>query len=262
MSAPVRRGNHWMRDDVTEVLQQTYRAVAKALARLASWDDRGARDDQYACDIVADEAACEVLDAAGFGIVSEERAAQGLDREIVVVVDPVDGTANAIRGIPYFATSLCAIDSDGLRAALVVNLATGTQFEAVRGGGARCDGTPLRTSSCTALSDATVAVCGMPGQQRPWRHLRAFGATALELCDVARGALDAYINTDDDLVAPWDYLGGLLVCSEAGAAAGEARGRPLLTLEPGQRRIPLVAATPQLLADIIRDVWPSAPAAG
>ena len=246
-----------MPDRVVAVLEQTHQAVATRLAQLSAWGAPGGRDDQYACDVAADAAAFAVLDRAGFGIVSEERPAHGLGRDIVVVVDPVDGTANAVRGIPYYAVSLCAVDRDGPLAALVVNLATGTRFDAVRGGGARCDGVPLRTSGCTTLSRATVALCGMPRTaQRPWRHMRAFGATALELCDVARGALDAYINTDDDVVAPWDYLGGLLVCSEAGAAVAEARGRPLTTLEPRQRRIPLVAATPALLGEVSRYACP------
>ena len=242
-----------MHDDVVAVLDQAAAAVAHALDDLTDWDTRGTRDDQYACDLAADAAAFDVLDAAGFGVVSEERAAHGVDRDIVVVLDPVDGTANAIRGIPHYATSLCAIDSEGLLAALVVNLATGTRYAAVRGHGATCDGAPLQTSGCGSIADATVALCGMPrGPNRPWRHMRAFGATALELCDVARGALDAYINTDDDVVAPWDYLGGLLLCLEAGASAGEGRGRPLVSIDPTQRRIPLVAATTPLLADVMR----------
>lgn len=250
-----------MRDDVPEVLDRTYRAVVQALDDLAEWDEPGARRDQYACDIVADEAAFAVLDAAGFGVLSEERAAYALDRDIVVVVDPVDGTTNALRGIPYYATSLCAVDAEGLLAALVVNLATGTRFEAVRGRGARCDGLPLRTGRCTSLRDATVALSGPQRIERPWRSMRAFGATALELCDVAQGVLDAYINTDDDVTAPWDYLGGLLVCLEAGAAAAEGLGRELVTLEPGVRRSPQVAGTAQLLAEVIGYAWPQRVAA-
>ena len=242
-----------MHEDVLAALDQAAAAVADALDHLTDWDTRATRDDQYACDLAADAAAFDALSAAGFGVVSEERAAHGVDRDIVVVVDPVDGTANAIRGIPYYATSLCAIDREGMLAALVVNLATGTRFTAIRGQGATCDGNALRTSDCTRLAESTVALCGMPPRaDRPWRHMRAFGATALELCDVARGALDAYINTDDDVVAPWDYLGGLLVCLEAGASAGEGRERSLVTTDPAQRRIPLVAATPALLADVTR----------
>ncbi len=244
-----------MRDDVLDVLDGAYRAVVAALEALPEWDEPGGRPEQYACDLAADSAAFGVLDAAGFGVVSEERPAHALEREIVVVVDPVDGTANAVRGIPYYATSLCAVDADGMLAALVVNLATGTRFEAVRGRGARCDGLPLRVSSQVPLTQAVVALSGAPRGTRPWRHVRAFGATALELCDVAQGVLDAYINTDDDVTAPWDYLGGLLGV-EAGACVAEGRGRSLVTYEAGQRRSPLVAANPALLDEVRSYAWP------
>lgn len=245
-----------MSDDVMAVLDEAHCAVADAVGALTHWDAQGSRPDQYACDVVADEAAFKVLDAAGFGVVSEERPPHRLDRDIVVVVDPVDGTANAIRGIPYFATSLCAVDNEGMQSALVVNLATGTRFEAVRGAGAQCDGVPIQVSDCEHLDDATVAVCGHPRDGGPWRHMRAFGATALEMCDVARGSLDAYINTDADAIAPWDYLGALLVCHEAGAAWMDGLQRQLVTSDVAQRRTPQVAATPALLHQIVDYAWP------
>ena len=243
-------------DQVQEVLDRAALAVSEALTDLAEWDEPAGRRDQYACDVAADAAAFAVLDGAGFGVVSEERAAYGLDRDIVVVVDPVDGTANAIRGIPYYATSLCAIDASGPVAALVVNLATGTRFTARRGGGARRDGVALRVAPTVALSQATVALCGPQRDTRPWRHMRAFGATALELCDVAQGVLDAYVNTDDDVCAPWDYLGGLLIAEEAGAVARDGRRRPLHAVDPAQRRSPLVAATSVLLDEVTAYAWP------
>lgn len=245
-----------MRDDVLAVLNEAYRAVVEGLGSLADWGAQGSRPDQFACDIVADEAAFKVLDAAGVGVVSEERNAQGLERDIVVVVDPVDGTANAIRGIPYYAISLCAVDRQGMQSSLVVNLATGTRFEAVRGQGALCDGRSIVASDCSTMEAAWVAVCGHPRQEHPWRHMRAFGATALELCDVARGLLDAYVNTDVDAIAPWDYLGALLVCHEAGAVSTDGLQRPLVTTDPAARRAPVVAATPSLLAEAVGYAWP------
>lgn len=247
-----------MPDDVVGVLDDACRAVSAALQRQTRWDTPGRRPDQYACDLAADEAAFGVLDAAGFGVVSEERAASGLDRDIVVVLDPVDGTANALRGIPYYATSLCAVDEQGMLAALVVNLATGTRFEARRDAGASCDGRRLQVSDCSSLHEATIALCGFPRPARPWQHMRAFGATALELCDVAAGRLDAYVNTDNDAIMPWDYLGGLLICLEAGASATDRAGRSLLALDPVKGRAPLVAATAALLDQALAYAWPDA----
>ena len=55
----------------------------------------------------------------------------------------------------------------------------------------------------------------------------------------------------------WDYLGGVLVCREAGAEVVDAQGRDLLVLDPDARRTPLAAATPALLADLqaARGTW-------
>jgi len=126
-------------DDVTllEVLHATATAIADALGDLDDWGLAGTKVDQYRHDLAADAAALAVLDDAGVSVLSEESGVRGADKDLVVVIDPVDGSTNASRGVPWFATSLCAVDADGPRAALVVNQASGTRFEAVRGGGAR-----------------------------------------------------------------------------------------------------------------------------
>ncbi|MDQ3147116.1 MAG: hypothetical protein M3R01_09340, partial [Actinomycetota bacterium] len=87
---------------------------------------------QYALDLAADAAAVAVLVGAGLGVLSEESGLHHANRDVVVVLDPVDGSTNASRGIPWYATSLAAVDADGLRAALVADQASGARFEAVR----------------------------------------------------------------------------------------------------------------------------------
>src|SRR4029453_10705640 len=62
----------------------------------------GSRGGQYLRDLVADAAALNVLGSAGVGILSEESGLDGGERELVVVVDPLDGSTNAARGIPWF----------------------------------------------------------------------------------------------------------------------------------------------------------------
>src|ERR687889_208179 len=71
--------------------------------------------------------------------------------DALVVLDPVDGSTNASRGLPWFATSLCAVDADGARAAVVVDQAGGTRVEAVRGRGARVDGPPAAPGAGTGV---------------------------------------------------------------------------------------------------------------
>ncbi len=147
-------------DALLEVLHAAATAVAGALGSLSDWGLAGTRDGQYRSDLAADAAAVELLDAAGLGVMSEESGPYRLDRPVVVVIDPVDGSTNAARGIPWYATSLCAIDSQGPRVSVVVNQALGIRFEAVRNRGAKKDGNPIRPSTCEVLGEAIVAFSG------------------------------------------------------------------------------------------------------
>ena len=63
--------------------------------------------------------------------------------------------------------------------------------------------------------------------------------------------LDGYVDCTRRGSSPWDYLGGMLVCLEAGAVVADADGGDLVTTERGDRRIPVAAATPELLADLL-----------
>jgi fructose-1,6-bisphosphatase/inositol monophosphatase family enzyme len=239
--------DQWLRD----LLGRTVDAVAAALAadRTAdrqAWRDRGERPGQYRIDLVADAAALDVLRAAGVGILSEESGLEDRGTGLIVAVDPVDGSTNASRHLPWFATSLCAVDEEGARVALVVNLATGTRYEAVRDGGAWRDGTPIRTSPVTAVHEALVVLNGYPARHLGWRQYRALGATALDLCAVADGSVDGTIDCAVDALGPWDYLGGALIITESGGRVADLHGRSLTDLGHDTRRTPVSAGTEAL----------------
>jgi fructose-1,6-bisphosphatase/inositol monophosphatase family enzyme len=131
----------------------------------------------------------------------------------------------------------------------VVDQASGRRFDAIRGQGARVDGAALTPSPCTSMADAIVGLSGHPPHHLGWRQYRALGALALDLCAVASGQLDAYIDCSPSAHGPWDYLGGLLICQEAGAAVVDAWGRDLVTVDHGARRTPVAAGTAALLAE-------------
>ena len=236
---------------LVEVLREAAVAVRAALDDLQDWGLAGTRPGQYRSDLAADEAAIRVLDTAGLGILSEETGLHYTERDVVVALDPVDGSTNASRKLPWFASSLCAVDADGPRAAFVVNQATGESFEGVRGGGARSDGVPLAGSTCESLGTAVVGLSGWPPRHGGWKQMRALGAAALDLCAVAAGRLDAYIDFSRNAHGPWDYLAGMLICQEAGVSVVDAFGRDLVCLDHACRRTPLAAATPALLADLV-----------
>jgi myo-inositol-1(or 4)-monophosphatase len=238
-------------DRLIAVLNEAATAVHTALSSLEDWGLAGTREGQYHSDLVADEVAVAILVAAGLGVLSEETGLHHPDRPVTVALDPVDGSTNASHRLPWYATSLCAVDADGPRAAVVVNLATGDRFEAVRGAGAMCNGRPIATSGRRRIDDAVVCVNGWPSAHLGWRQMRALGATALDICAVGSGQLDAYIDCSDRSNAPWDYLGGVLVCREAGGYVVDAEGRDLVTLGLTERRTPVAAATEELLAEAL-----------
>jgi fructose-1,6-bisphosphatase/inositol monophosphatase family enzyme len=237
--------------DLVEVLDAAAAAVRRALDDLDDWGPAGTRPGQYQSDLAADAAAVEVLVEAGLGVLSEESGLTHGERELLAVLDPVDGSTNASRGLPWFATSVCVLDADGPAAALVVNQATGERFDAVRGEGARRNGEPTAPTGCRSFGDALVGLTGSPPEPLGWRQVRALGAAALDVCAVACGHLDAYVDCSHDAHGPWDYLGGMLVCQEAGALVADARGRDLVARGPGDRRVPVAAATPDLLAEAL-----------
>lgn len=241
-------------DGILLELRRVAAAVGEALGALPTgWGlaARGAHAAQYDCDVVADAVALEILYEAGFGVLSEETGLHDGDREILVIVDPIDGSTNASRGIPWFNTSMCAVDAEGPRVALVVNHATGAVYEAVRGSGARRDGASIAPSAAAALSESIVAVQGWPAAHLGWKQFRALGAAALDLCAVSDGTVDAYLDCAPDSLSPWDFAAGVLICREAGAAVVDLEGRDLDVRDATQRRTIVAASSPSLLDQAI-----------
>ena len=250
-------------DEILAVFDRAATGVAEAVARVDGWKMTGDREGQYGFDVAADEAARKVLAEAGFAVFSEESGSHDAERDLLVVLDPVDGSSNAARGLPWYSTSMCAVDSEGLLAALVQNLVNGKAYRAIRGRGATVDGRPLAPASegyrrrgsgptsQQSLGAATVGLTYLPPRHLGWAQYRVLGSIALDLCAVAEGVLDAYIDCTPEGHATWDYLGGALVCAEAGVAMGEAWGRTLLPGDLSETRSPVVAATPPLLAEVL-----------
>ena len=240
-------------DALLDVLNRTVDAVSAALAKLDDWGSAGtAKAGQYRHDLVADAAALEVLAGAGLGVLSEESGLTGPDHPLLAVIDPVDGSTNASRGIPWYACSICVLDGDGPRVAVVAELAARERrFQAVRGGGATCDGRPLTPSGCRDVSTAILGMSGLPPRGAGWAQSRMLGAAALELCAVAEGALDGFVDWVPSALGAWDYMGALLVCSEAGAHVADAYGRELVVRDHGARRTPVAGATAELVEQLI-----------
>ena len=238
-----------MTDALWRALHEAADAVASAFSSHQGRGYSGLRDTQYHLDVAADAAALKVLHGAGLRVVSEESGVTG-SGEYTVVIDPIDGSTNCDRGLPFFNTSLAVLREGELVMGLVVNQASGVRYAAERGAGATRDGQRIQASGQTELSKAIVAFSGFPTQKLAWGQFRAFGAAALECCYVADGSLDAFFVGSVSHLNPWDYLAGLLIANEAGAVASEQQGRPLVVESCHDGRQPLLASSEALRVSI------------
>ena len=172
------------------VLHAAADAIAAALAAAPDRGLAGTRPGQHHSDLAADAAALAVLGGAGFGVLSEESgAAAARAATCVVVVDPLDGSTNAARGIPWYATSLCARRRGRARSPPLV--VEPRARRALRGD-ARRRGAPRRRADRRrpvppSLAPFGVGLSGYPPRSLGWGQYRALGAAALDLCAVADG---------------------------------------------------------------------------
>ncbi len=161
------------------------------------------------------------------GFLGEEGGSSRSTSGVTWVVDPIDGTVNFLYGIPQYSISIAASLDDRVVAGVVVNVETREVFAATHGGGATCNGRPLRVRAVVPLSQRLVitgfsylvelramqaaAVASMLSEVRDIRRL---GSAALDLCAVGAGRADAYV---EEGLNPWDMAAGGLVATEAGA---------------------------------------------
>ncbi|HVN73118.1 MAG TPA: bifunctional fructose-bisphosphatase/inositol-phosphate phosphatase [Methanoregula sp.] len=183
--------------------------------------------DQVAEDCIIaylqDHSLCSLL-------ISEEIGKVEFPGSGTIFLDPLDGTFNAVAGIPFYALSLAHAEGGIVQQAFVRNLASGETFTAVRGKFAHCDGKPIRVSEVSNLDECAMSVYGRKfdparamqlGQKiRRWRLL---GASALELCYIGCGRIDGFVDIRGTLRIT-DAAAGMLVCSEAGGKVSDLEG--------------------------------------
>jgi myo-inositol-1(or 4)-monophosphatase len=151
------------------------------------------------------------------------------------VIDPLDGTTNFAHALPVFSISI-AYREEGQTCAAVVHLPYLREtFTALRGGGAKLNGKPIRVSSCKDLRAAVLAT-GFHYQRRVARDnnvdafgrfildvqgMRRMGCASVDLCYVACGRLDAYWEPH---LSPHDVMAGALIVEEAGGRVTDYLG--------------------------------------
>jgi myo-inositol-1(or 4)-monophosphatase len=208
-------------------------------------------------------------EGARFTAVSEERGSVDLGSpDVLVVVDPIDGSLNAKRGLPHHSMSIAVADGPTMADvffAYVYDYGPEEEWAATRGGGAYLDGVRLPTDAGERRDAAgKLEVLGIESADPRWireaadglaesaHRVRALGTIAVTLCQVAAARLDGMLTLRRCRAV--DAAGGQLIVREAGGHVAFTRfpdplGAPL-DLEP---RSPVVAArTPAGLAELSR----------
>ena len=150
---------------------------------------------------------------------------RGMDRTLVI--DPIDGTFNAILGLPFFSVSMAVGTSSmmDLEHGIVQNLVTGDVYEAVKGGGATLNGKRLRVRRYDPKNGALLVYVGKYAHPQTMEviHMsnrtRAMGCASLEMCMVAEGKFDAYYmnaQVHKKSIRVVDIAASALVLREAG----------------------------------------------
>ena len=256
---------------MTEWLDVCRAAVADVRGVLAAMPTRVERepvlrrgqggDDTTAIDEAAERVILEHFRPLGVSIVSEE-VGMIEGSSTLVVVDPIDGSLNAKRGIPFFALSLAVAEGDRLddvHFAYVYDFGTGEEWTARRGAGAWLDGAPLgavrpkerieilsfEATLTSLVAERAAAFTGLA------QRLRVMGSLALSLCHLAAGRVDAVCSLKE--ARSVDIAAAQLLCREVGLSLDlfddpRPFGEAELDLEKRSRIA--AAATPELCRQV------------
>ncbi len=171
-----------------------------------------------------------------FNLLSEELGYLDRGSDWTIIADPIDGTRNLLRGIPFYCISLALshasdLNLNGVVYGIVLDLKLGELFEALKGGGAFLNGKPMSTLSFerNLLSISTKEVGDeLKSKLMNW-NVRVLGAAALETCYVANGRLDLYYN-DGKGVRITDIAASSLILRENGGEVYDLERKKRLTM--------------------------------
>jgi len=199
-------------------------------------------DKTYPIDKLAEDIILTGLDESGeaLTVISEEigkKDIKGGGRKILI--DPIDGSRNAVSGIPFYCTSIAVVNGNtvgDIKLAYVVNLVNGDEFWAEKGKGAFLNGEKI-----TAQRDDNFYLIAYEAQSphedipriiplfAESRKTRCLGATALDLSYLACGAISVFANPS--LSRSFDFAGGWLLVKEAEGIFTDIKGNPIETIE-------------------------------
>lgn len=216
-------------------------------------------------DLAAEKAIVKTLTEQNlsFTLISEESGVQQhgkTPQTCYVTVDPIDGTNNLARGIPFYSTSIAISNKPSLKcvhSGLVADLFHDTVYTAHKGKGATRNGRKTIPSQNALLEEAVIGMDlnsykidriapRLTSLIKETKHIRHFGANALELCYVADGRTDAFVDIRGKLRTT-DVAAAFLILKESGAILTRVDGEELdANLDPKQKVEFIAAANPKI----------------
>jgi len=220
-------------------------------------------------DLTAENAIINTLKKheLSFTLISEESGIKEYGKnphECYVTADPIDGTTNLTRGIPFYATSIAVSTKPTLNTihtALVADLFHNITYTAQKRKGAHRNNKKITPSKEESLEEAMIGIDintykvekiapQLTSLIKRTKHIRHFGANALELCYVADGTTDAFIDIRGKLRAT-DIAAAWLIIKEAGAKITTPEGKPLNVRLSPKQKVTFIAAANQKIHKII-----------
>ena len=178
-----------------------------------------------------------LLPEAGF--IAEEGSGSLTDEEYCWVIDPLDGTSNYIHDMAPYSVSIALRDREELLLGVVYEVCRNECFYAWKDGGAYLNGVRISASPVTSIGTAYIHL-GLPYDAEKYRTfstamlsrfyghvggVRIAGSAAMDICGVAAGRTEAYIEPSLHL---WDVAAGILILREAGGIVSDFEGSSLL----------------------------------
>jgi myo-inositol-1(or 4)-monophosphatase len=198
----------------------------KGFNDLVSYVDKGAEE------IIVKELA-EIVPEAGF--ITEEGTRSDNNKDLTWIVDPLDGTTNFVHGIPMYAVSIALARGEEIIVGVVYEINLDECFAAYEGAPSTCNGQPIKVSGASELAQSLVAA-GFPyddgGKLEQYLQLlkyfiknshglRRLGSAAVDLCYVACGRVEGYIEYN---LQSYDVAAGTLIVKQAGGRVTDFSG--------------------------------------
>jgi myo-inositol-1(or 4)-monophosphatase len=204
-------------------------------------------DKTYQIDKLAEDIILSGLEKSGdsLSIISEEAGIKDIrGGGKRVLIDPIDGSRNAVTGIPFYCTSIAIADGNtvgDIELAYVVNLINGDEFWAEKGKGAFINGEQISSRKDDILY-LVAYEAQVPRKDIPRimpllaeaRKNRCLGATALDLSYLASGSISIFASPSPSRCI--DFAGGWLIVKEAGGIFTDIEGTPIDTVEIGLKK--------------------------